>query len=188
MNRRHYLTTSAVIAGASLGGCTGLSGDTSLDDPIEERDVEELRLVYQHEDEEVVTVSFVHTPDRPAIRRLYAGIEHSDDTTLDDFRFRFTPELAGPSATDIYLLPPPEGWYDEFDVYRKNGETGIQVDKLGKAEFGNIGCHLLVHGELDGDGDLPPLRVEHDLTLSEDSLFGESFAVHGERSIDLDRL
>lgn len=188
MERRQYLATSGVIASAALGGCTRLSGQTSLGDPTAERDDRELHLVYEREDAEVVTVSFTHSPDRPAIRRLHVGVRHSDNTTLDDGQFRFTPEAARTAAVEIYLLPPPKGWYDEFEVYRDNEETAIAVHGLGDAESGDIGFHLLVHGELDGDGDLPPLRVEHQLTLSEGGLLGETLTAHGETTIDLDQL
>lgn len=135
-----------------------------------------------------MTVPFTQSPDTPAIRRLYAGIQHSDDTTLDDGRFRFTPETARPAAIEIYLLPPPEGWYDEFEIYRDDERTVIEVHELRDAESGNIGFRLLVHGELDGDGDLPLLRVEHEITLSRDGLLGGTFAAHGGTIVDLDQL
>lgn len=188
MKRRHYLATSTVMAGASLGGCTRLSGEIPLGDPTQKRDEQELHLVYAHEGEEIVTISLDHSPDTPAIRRLYAEIQPSDEITLDDARFRFTPETARPAAIEIYLMPPPKGWYDEFEIYRENEGTVIEVQELGEAEFGNIGFHLLVHGELDSEGDLPPLRIEYELTLSKAGLFGESFGARGGTTIDLDQL
>lgn len=188
MKRRQILATSATIAGVSLSGCSSLAGETALGDPTKEHDDQQLHLVYEHEAEEIVTISFDHSPDRPAIRRLLAGIRHSDDTTLNNGRFRFTPETSEPSAIEIYLMAPPKGWYNEFEIYRENDGTAIAIHELGEAKRGDIGIHLLIHGELDGEGDLAPLRVEHELTLSKDGLFGETFAVDGETTIDLDQL
>jgi hypothetical protein len=188
MNRRHYLAASAAVAGTLLSGCAGLTGETTLGSPTEERDDEGLRLVYVHEGEAIATVSFGQEPDGPAIRRLFIGIERADDTTLERFRFRFAPEVEEPYPMEIYLRPSPEGWYEEHEVYRTTEATVVRVDGLGRGKSGTISCQLLVHGELDGGGDLPPLRIEHDLTLSRDDPLGERFAIHGERSVDLDDL
>lgn len=186
MKRRDYLATGAVFAGASLSGCTAIAEEISLENPATETDTSHIRHRYEHGDREIVSVGYGPSPDTPSSRRLRAGIQLADDVTFDEAQFRFTPEVDERIALDLYLKPPPEGWYDNFDIYREDNELSFGLHDLGRAEYGDIAFEILVYRGHDDEGGLPILEIENEITVSADGFFGEVFTTHEHTIVDFD--
>ncbi len=186
MKRRDYLATGAVLAGASLSGCTAIADDISLEDPATETDGSHIRHKYEHGDREIVSVGYGLSPDTPSSGRLRAGIYPAEDITFDGARFHATPEVDERIALDLYMRPPPKGWYDDFDIYREDNKLSFELRGLGRAEYGDIAFEILVYRGHDDEGGLPVLEFEHEITVSEDGFFGEMFTTHEHTTIDFD--
>jgi hypothetical protein len=180
--RRQYLAATAGVAGTSLAGCTAFTDETVLETPTEQHDGQSVYYRYEHGDEEILRVSFNTQPETDTIQHLRAYIEQPGDTTLDDYRFRFTPDTTGEVSADIYLHPPRLGHSDEFDTYRDADWTVVsgeyEDDRRVTTRF-----DVLVFGDVQSDAGLPPLLIDYEVMLSGDGVLGDTFIARDQQTM-----
>lgn len=183
MHRRQYLAAISGLAGASFTGCTALADETVLEAPTEQRDDRSVYYRYEHEDEEVLIVSFNVQPETATIQRLRSYIEQPADTTLDDYRFRFKPETTSDASADVYLRPPRLGHSDEFDTYR-DGEWAVVAGEYKDDRRVTTWFEVLVYGGVQRNAEPTPLLVDYEVTLSGDGYLDDTFVARDQETVN----
>lgn len=183
MYRRQYLAAIAGVTGTAVAGCTALADETVLEAPTEQHDGRSVYYRYEHDDEEVLRVSFNTQPETAAIHHLRAYIEQPGDTTLDNYRFRFKPDTTGEASADIYLRPPRVGHSDEFDTYR-DADWAVVSGEYEDDRRVTTRFDVLVYGGVQSDEGLPPLLVDYEVTLSGDGVLGDTFIARDQQTMN----
>lgn len=177
MKRRRYLATAAGLAGGSIGGCMGLRGEVALESPTRERVDGRVDFIHDRNDTELLVVSFRHRPDAPTLHRLKAVV-HPRDTPITAIRFRFQPDTTRPSTVDVYLRSPADQDID-FEFTRRAQwsviETTFTDPRTADTDF-----DVLLFADGAAVDELPPLRVEYDITLSGTGVLANTVTAHNQ--------
>jgi len=184
MQRRQYLATAAVAAGGALAGCTALTRATKLRLPTEEVEGNTVHLRYEEGDEEPLIVSHIVTqPTDSAFYRVRTVIQHSEDTTVESFRFEFSDDRLVGNDVRVFVDPLREGHFESAHVRRDGDDIVVDVDDAGSVE-GHPSFDVLCQPLVDPE-ELTHLRVDHEVDLAESGVFSGSYAASGYTLIDL---
>lgn len=139
MDRRTYLTSTALAATTAMAGCSAVfGGDVSLGDPetaTEDGGTEKI-LTYRHDGDPVATLNLDQRSERTTLSDpfdLRLSVSHPDSIAIESFRFSF---LAPPASTEpsaeIYLQPPGgENWPNITFRTTEEGRTVVAADGIG---------------------------------------------------------
>jgi hypothetical protein len=170
VDRRTFLASGALAAGAGLAGCGRLGGTETLEPAerdTEEGDEAEAALVYRDDGDQVVVVGFEQrrAQDRPTDSSPFRlSVPHGDDTTVERFRF----DLLGPTSpvdvpAEVYLLAPPNDSWPGLTVSKVDGDwTRIDYGDPGEIGEGTI----TVEGIVDPVDPITELRLRGEVELS----------------------
>ena len=189
MNRRTFLASSGAAAGVALAGCGGLLGETvTLGPPAEQVEADddgvEKALVYRHEGDRVAVVGLEQRrpQDSPTGRFPFRlSVPHSDETTIESFRFDIRlPYPATGAPAEVYLKAPGGGLWPRI-TFREvaDGWTRVALEDTGELGDGTLTLETVVQpyapaerldvrGEvaLSTSASLDRYRVEPDASLS----------------------
>ena len=182
VNRRQFLGAIAGLAGTSIAGCTTLADETVLEAPTEQQDGQSVYYRYEHEDDEVLRVSFNTSSETAAMQRLRAYIEQPADTILDAYRFRLKSDPTSNASADVYLRPPTVGHADEFATYRDN-DWAVVEGKYEDERRVTTRLELLVFGDGQSERGLPPLLVDYEVILSGDGYFDDRLIARDQQAV-----
>lgn len=190
MNRRQYLASIGGIAGTSIAGCTAFKNSTVLSPPTPQHDGQSVYYRYEHENKEILRVSFNTESEAPAVQRVRAYIEQPGDTVLESYRFRFKPGSSEPglqmevpdTAATIYVRSPPVEDADEFKTFRDRGWAIIEGEYEDDRRV-TTQIQILVHGAVQTKGGPPPLLVDYEVNLSEDRYFDDTFIARDQQEV-----
>jgi hypothetical protein len=183
VNRRQYIAAIAGLTGTSIAGCTAFVDETVLEAPTEQQDGQSVYYRYEHEDDEVLRVSF-NTPSNTAgIQQLRTYIEQPTDTILDAYRFRFKSDPTRDASADIYLRPPTVGHADEFATYRDNDWAVVEGEYEDERRV-TTRIEVLVFSDGQSERGLPPLLVDYEVILSGDGYLDDRFIVRDQQTLE----
>lgn len=182
MNRRQYLTAFAGLAGTSIAGCTAFSDDVILGSPIEQHDGQSVYYRYENDDREMLRVSFNMPSETSTTQRLRSYIEQPADTTLSAYRFRFKSAPSNNTTAGVYLRPPMVGHADEFNTYRDNDWAVVEGEYEDDRRV-TTRIEILVVGDSQSEGELPPLLVDYEVILSGDGYLDDKFIARDHQTI-----
>lgn len=150
MQRRTFLTGSALAAGTALAGCSAPGQSQSLGQPREEADgPRERHLIFERDGESVVTLTLQQRQDpSPPLNRfqLRFVVSHTDDTRIQALQFDLRSPL-DPAAVpaDVYLKQPDGGPWPALEFRSvENNWTRIAVDGLDDLGRGTLGLEVIV--------------------------------------------
>lgn len=173
MDRRSFLAAGATGVGFLAAGCSGVLGETvDLADPtVGRRDGgSEKHLTYRHRGERVLTVGFdQRTVPESATGRfgLRISVPHSDDTSIESFRFDLrAPRSSVEPPADIFLESPGGGlWPDLTFEEVENRWTRIALEDTGELGEGTISLETIVD-PLSAPAEEVGVRVELELSAA----------------------
>lgn len=183
MDRRQYLAAIAGLAGSSIAGCTAFADETVLEAPTEQQDGRSVYYRYEHEDEDVLRVSFSTPSETAAMQQVRTYIEQPADTILNAYRFRFTSDPTSPASAEIYLRPPRVGHADEFATYRDNDRAVVEGEYEDERRV-TTRIDMLVFGDGQIERGLPPLLVDYEVILSGDGYLDDRFIARDQQTIE----
>jgi hypothetical protein len=152
MDRRAFLATGVAAAGLTTAGCSGILGETiTLTDPETgtQDDGAEKYLSYHHGGDRIVTLGFDQreVQESPTDRFGFRiSVPHSDETTIESFRFDLrAPHFSPDPPADVYLGAPGGGLWPEITFEEvEDFWTRIALADASAVGEGTLTVHTIV--------------------------------------------
>lgn len=175
----------------SLAGCTAIKESMALGPPTPQHDGQSVYYRYEHENEEILRVSFNTESEAPSVQIVRAYIEQPADTVLESYRFRFkggSPERGlqmevPDTAATIYVRSPPVEDAGGFKTFHEDGWSIVRGTYEDDRRV-TTQIQILIHGAVQTEAGPPPLLVDYEVNLSGGGYFDETFTALDQQEVE----